>query len=119
MHINLKQAANEAFYTSLYELDRLIADRQCETPGDDITLLEISDDPANVPDCYSDFSDVFSKAESNKLPPHRPYDHKITLDEGAEASLKYSPLYKMSLEELEVTKQYLIDNLDKGFIEPS
>jgi hypothetical protein len=33
--------------------------------------------------------------------------------------LKYSPLYKISLEELEIVKEYLNDNLAKGFIEPS
>jgi hypothetical protein len=33
--------------------------------------------------------------------------------------LKYSPLYKISLEELETVKEYLNDNLAKGFIKPS
>ena len=28
-------------------------------------------------------------------------------------------MYKMSTEELEIVKQYLVDNLEKGFIEPS
>jgi hypothetical protein len=51
------------------------------------------------------------------LPPHRSYDHKIVLE--AENNLGYSPLYKMTAKELETTKQYLVDNLNKGFIAPS
>jgi hypothetical protein len=63
---------------------------------------------------------VASKAESDKLSPHRPYDHRIELENGASTSdLKFHPLYRMSAEELEVVKKYLVENLDKGFIEPS
>jgi hypothetical protein len=35
---------------------------------------------------YHEFLDVFSKQEADKLPPHRPYDHKIHLKEGLEPS---------------------------------
>ena len=34
-----------------------------------------------VPQEYHDFLDVFSKKDSNILPPHRKYDHKIYLEE--------------------------------------
>lgn len=144
MHMNLKRSDNEAFYTNGYELDRLIEDRREEEeairrelirepprsqPIDalrnkqssvlNVEINQVTDDIENVPSKYSDFYSVFSKEESNKLPPHRPHDHKIVLEPGAEKELTYSPLYKMSLTELEVVKQYLIDNLDKGFIEPS
>ena len=57
------------------------------------------------------------KAESDKLPLHRPYDHRIELE--GDNTLGYSPLYKMTNEELEIVKQYLINNLNKGFIAPS
>ena len=70
-----------------------------------------------MPKEYSEFKDTFSKAASDKLPPHRPYDHKITLER--ENDLGYSPLYKMTTAELEATKQYLLENLYKGFIKLS
>jgi Reverse transcriptase (RNA-dependent DNA polymerase) len=70
-----------------------------------------------LPEEYWPYIDVFSKIESDKLPPHRSYDHRIELTESNR--LSYSPLYKMTAEELEIIKQYLIDNLAKGFIEPS
>jgi hypothetical protein len=60
---------------------------------------------------------VFLKAELDKLPLHRPYDHRIDLE--GDNTLSYSPLYKMTNEELEIVKQYLVDNLNKGFITPS
>jgi transposase InsO family protein len=82
-----------------------------------ILNLEAAEPP--VPDKYKDYAHVFSKAESNILPPHRPYDHKIQLEADGASSLRYSPLYKMSAEELETVKEYLTDNLAKGFIEPS
>src|SRR6266536_3082994 len=61
-----------------------------------------------------------SKTESDKLAPHCSYDHQIELEKDALTSdLKFYPLYCMSSKELEVVKKYLVENLDKGFIEPS
>ena len=69
---------------------------------------------------YYKYIEVFSKEASDRLPPHRLYDHKIRLDtpDGVER-LGYSPLYHQSTAELEAVKQYLIENLDKGFIDTS
>jgi transposase InsO family protein len=110
-NLHLKRADNTFFTTSLYEIDRILEERKT------IAVVVEDEVSSQVPDCYSDFYDVFSKAESDKLPPHRSYDHKIVLEE--ERDLGFGPLYKMTTEELEVTKQYLVDNLDKGFIAPS
>ena len=60
---------------------------------------------------------MFSKAASDELPPYRSYDHKIELDAGA--SLSYGLLYSQTTAELRALKDYLIKNLDKGFIESS
>ena len=109
-YFNLRKKTNELFSTSLYEVDRLIEDRRNFSPPTEEEL-------AQVPEAYHDYMDVFSKAASDLLPPHRSYDHKIILEK--ENTLTYSPLYKMSLEELETLKQYLMNNLEKGFIEPS
>ena len=63
---------------------------------------------------FQDLEDIFSQTDSDKLPPHCTIDHKIVLEE--ENSLGFSPLYHMSLAELQTVKQYLLDNLNKGFI---
>ena len=72
-----------------------------------------------LPHGYQKFKDAFLKAVSNILPPHRPYNYKIEIKPGKEDTLGYSPLRQQSMAELQATKQYLIDNLDKGFIKPS
>jgi hypothetical protein len=60
---------------------------------------------------------VFSKSKSDKLPPHRLYNHKIELK--GNNTLEYSLLYKITTAKLETIKEYLINNLDKGFIKAS
>jgi hypothetical protein len=45
------------------------------------------------------------------------YDHKIQLE--ADNNLGFHPLYKQTAAELLATKQYLIENLGKGFINHS
>ena len=72
-----------------------------------------------LPHQHQKFKDVFSKAASDMLPPHRPYDYKIEIEPEKEDTLSYSPLRQQSTAELQAIKQYLINNLDKGFIEPS
>jgi hypothetical protein len=73
----------------------------------------------SIPDKYMDYAYIFSKKESDLLPLYRQYDHKIELENNNASALKYSLLYKISIEELETVKEYLTDNLSKGFIEPS
>ena len=51
------------------------------------------------------------------LPPHRNYDLKIQLEK--DVDLGFSPLHHYTLEELQACKQYLVDNLSKGFIAQS
>lgn len=75
-------------------------------------------DPAEkLPKIYHKFLPVFSKDEADKLPPHRPSDHRILLKPGSEPP--WGPLYGMSREELLVLKKYIKENLEKGFIRPS
>ncbi len=67
-----------------------------------------------VPQEYHDFLDVFSKKDSNTLPPHRKYDHKIHLEK--EQKPGHAILYKMSPKELDAVKRYLDSHLAKRFI---
>ena len=90
-HFNLPRPQNELFSTSLYEIDRLIKDKE--------TAKEIEQ---KLPEAYKDYTNVFSKAAFNILPPHRWYDHKIQLT--GELPSHYSPLYKQTIKELKATK---------------
>jgi transposase InsO family protein len=111
-HRNLKRKDNTLFVTTVYEIDRLIG-QKCDK--EDLTDEELVDQ--KLPAKYRAYKDVFSKAASNILPPHRPYDHKIQLE--GDNTLGFSPLYQQSLPELLATKKFLEDNLPRKFIEPS
>jgi hypothetical protein len=129
IHHLMHHPTTEASTTSLYELDRIIEDRR--EGGVDINQVEDwsraaaqhlygkehADPDQAIPKQYIDYSDVFSKKDSDELPPHRPVDHKIELT--GDGTLGYSPLYSMSTPELLALKKYLVDNLEKGFIEAS
>jgi len=52
-----------------------------------------------VPEVYHDFADVFSKAKATMLAPHREYDLRIDLEEGASPPL--GMVYSLSKTELE------------------
>jgi hypothetical protein len=94
-YYNFKNADNELFSTSLYKIDRIIDKRRH-------SIISIEEELAYVPNIYKDFINIFSKIESDKLPPHRSYDHKITLENNN--ILKYSPLYKIFIKKLEILK---------------
>ena len=84
-------------------------------------LDEIDEDVAEIrrllPKAYHEYLDVFSKKEADTLPPHRPYDHRIELEEGTQPP--FGPIYKLSESELTALREYLEENLKKGFIRPS
>ena len=70
---------------------------------------------------YPEFSDVFSKRDSDKVPPTRgDYDCKINLLPGMHVrQLNPGPLYPMTPKQLDFALQYVRENLRKGFIEES
>jgi hypothetical protein len=67
-----------------------------------------------VPSKYHKYLKVFDKASSDILPPHRPYDCKIEIIEGAQ--LKKGPVYPMSNLELQALKVWLQEMEAKGHI---
>jgi hypothetical protein len=73
---------------------------------------------AKLPSNYADFVNVFSKSQSDELPPYRSSDYKIELLPDA-TPLRAHPLYSMSTEQLVALKEYLTENLRKKWIIPS
>jgi len=70
-----------------------------------------------VPKEYHGFLDVFSKRSANTLAPHRPFNHRIPLTEGVQSH--FGPIYLLSSVEQNALKEYIEENLEKGFIRPS
>ena len=81
------------------------------------TKLAETPDLSNVPSEYHEFADVFSKTKAEILPPHRPYDLKINLEEGAQPPV--GPIYSLSASEQEALKEFIEENLNMGFIRPT
>ena len=106
-HFSLQKPQNEFFTTSLYEINRVLEEVQTADDPENVQLLT-----ERLPAKYAAYADVFSKREAESLPEHRPYDHKIVLEEPLPNS--YSPLYKSNLEELEAIKKFVQDQLRHG-----
>ena len=77
-----------------------------------------SKDPPEIPECYRDLADVFSKKEATSLPPHRGHlDHHIPLMDDAKPV--FGSIYNLSENELKVLKKYIEDKFSKDLIRPS
>jgi Fic family protein len=63
---------------------------------------------------HQNLVDVFSQTNSDKLSLYCTIDYKIVLEQ--ENLFRFSLLYYMLLAELKTVKEYLFDNLNKGFI---
>ena len=73
--------------------------------------------PEELPAPYRSFHRTFSKQGADTLAPHRPCDHTIDLEKGTVPP--FGPLYPMSGPELAALREYIDENLAKGFIRPS
>lgn len=70
-----------------------------------------------LPTIYAEFASLFEDRELGTLPPSRPYDHSIPLE--PDAKIPFGPLYNLAQKELEALREYIEDNLKKGFIRRS
>ena len=98
-----KRAKNAIVY-ALVDINHLI-------PSDISSLID------KLPDSLKDYSDVFLAQNAEKLAPHRDIDLAIELQPGKEPP--YGPIYPLSPRELETLKEWLEENLKKGFIQES
>ena len=64
---------------------------------------------------YKEYKNIFSKATLDTLPPYwEGVNHNIILEK--DNTFLPNLLYNISLDQLEIVKNYLKDHLDKGFI---
>ncbi|XP_069610855.1 zinc finger protein 729-like [Ranitomeya imitator] len=72
---------------------------------------------SSLPPAYKEFSDLCDKKNADQLPPHRHYDCSIELLPGAD--IPFGHVYPLAAPELQALKEYIDENLAKGFIRPS
>ncbi len=70
-----------------------------------------------IPSCYEEFSEVFSKIKATQLPPHRPWDCAIDLL--TNAMPPKSKVYPLSRNETQAMEEYIEEAMNSGFIRPS
>ena len=71
-----------------------------------------------IPEEYKQHWRVFSKEEAHQFPPSRPWDHTIELKEGAPRAIDCK-VYPTTLTEDEALKDFIKEQLEKGYISKS
>jgi hypothetical protein len=100
---NIKKPGTTTTALSLYEINSAVG--------------EIKDKPdwkERVTQEFHRFFQMFDKKLSKGLPPRRPYDHTISLNDNKEPP--FGALCGMSQEELKALKEYIEENITKRFI---
>jgi hypothetical protein len=72
---------------------------------------------SEIPACLKEYLEVFSSSNAKKLAPHRNINLAIKLHPRKEPL--YRPIYPLSPHELEALREFLEENLAKGFIRES
>ena len=70
-----------------------------------------------LPSEYKRYQEMFEETAIMTLLEHQEWDHKIPLEDRKKPT--HSPIYALSAKELEALRDYLDENLVKGFIRPS
>ncbi len=109
------------------KLDRCQCERVAQNTQDTKGLCTMSaksgypaQDPllSKIPVAYQEYEKLFKEDKTiTALPEHKPWDHEIPLEDGK--TPPYGPIYAMSEKELTILKDYIDENLRKGFIRPS
>jgi len=68
-----------------------------------------------VPRWLMDYRSVFEKEDFDEMPPHRPWDHKIELEDGAQPP-DHAWIIPLSDEETQILDEFLDENLQTGRI---
>jgi hypothetical protein len=71
-----------------------------------------------VPPHYHKWKKVFSEEEANRFPSHQPWDITINFEEHAPKTLDCK-IYPLTLVEQGKLEEYIKENLEKGYIQPS
>jgi hypothetical protein len=71
-----------------------------------------------IPDKYKEFEDVFSEEGAKRFPPEHPKDLEIKLEEGAPKTINCGT-FNLAEDESKAMKDFLDENLAKGYISQS
>ena len=109
VRLTTKVNSNDQLY--VLHLDEIISFPEYLSAAQEASISN----PPPIPEEYADLAEVFSKKKAHELPPTRgPLDHHIHLEKDSKPV--FGPIYNLSEMELQVLKEYIEENLPKGFI---
>ncbi|SLM37370.1 hypothetical protein PDIG_11210 [Lasallia pustulata] len=104
---------------TIQEMEMALSEQTADNTSEvNISVLSMEEVLAKVPMPYQDLKDAFDPVKAKQLPPQQSYDHEIKI-EGDRTKLPQSRVYPISNYKLQKLKEYLDENLKKGFISPS
>ena len=92
--------------------------RDRRQPWAKINSTTIDENLLKVPEQYRSFKKVFSSKELKKLPPERPWDHRIELKPGAPPTLISRNIH-LSQPEMEELRKFIREHEERGTIRTS
>ena len=100
----IKRHKLKVYSVTLYKINKVLG------------LKDLQEKPLEkvIPKEYHEFLSLFNKVIAEQLPPYRPYNHLIVLQEGF--TLPFESIYSLSWEELKVLMEWIKKNLSKGSI---
>ena len=106
---NSQQPGAQVCAISIQDIDTFLAKKP-----------DYKDPRPQLPKDLHDLAHAFNNREAaDSLPPSRPCDHKIEIQDDKKDQLPNAPLYGMSQNELKCLRKWLEENLGKGFIRKS
>jgi len=95
-----------------YQINRLTTATEMALKNYDPTKMNTE---ATIPSHLRQFAKVFSDEEAQQFPPNRPWDHHIWLKPNAPDMIN-GKIFLLSTTELDIEKEYLEENLAKGYL---
>ena len=81
-------------------------------------ILNMEEKGVVIPSEYAEWKGIFDEPlPGEALPKHQPWDHEILLEPGKHPT--FGPIYSLSADRLKVLREYIRENLKKGFIQKS
>jgi len=97
---------------------RAVASTDTKRPLDQSESKARTSAPPVIPKEYKEWEHLFQEdVSATALPKHQPWDHEIILQEGKQPT--FGPIYGLSEKELRTLRDYIKENMTKGFIRES
>lgn len=110
--------SNAAINSSVLMKGDSLKEKECSSNSPSTCLTNRQTLPDGIPKVYAEFASVFYDNEISQLPPERSFDLEIQLKDPSKEP-PFLKIYALSFKEEGILKDWIKENLQKGFIRPS